>query len=55
MEFLVYTMCAVVVFLILFQPKRERLAFWILCGSFGIAAGMFLIAVTSSLVPTVTL
>lgn len=55
MEFLVYTMCAVAVFLILFKPKRERIAFWVLGASFAIAAGMFLIAVTSSLVPTVTL
>lgn len=55
MEFLIYTMCAVAAYLVLFKPRREKLAFWLLSGSFVIAFVMHMIAVNASWVPLVNL
>lgn len=55
MEFLIYTMCAVAAFLVLFKPKQERWAFGLLSGSFAIAFLMFMLAVNASWVPQVNL
>jgi hypothetical protein len=55
MEFLIYTIAALSAYLVLFKPKRERLAFGLLSASFAIAAAMFLIAVSTSYAPIVNL
>lgn len=54
MEFLIYSLCAVAAYFVLFRPKREKLAFGILMGSFGVAFIMYMIAVSTSFVPMVT-
>lgn len=53
-EFLIYSLCAVAAYFVLFRPKREKLAFGILMGSFGVAFIMYMIAVSTSFVPMVT-
>lgn len=53
MEFLIYTLAAVVVFIVLFRPQRERLAFGVFGASVLIAVGMFLIATSNSYLPIV--
>jgi len=55
LEFLIYTMCAVAAFLVIFKPKQEKWAFGLLSGSFAIAFLMYMIAVSSSWVPPVNL
>lgn len=55
MEFLIYTLCGIAAFFVLFRPKQEKLAFYILASSFAIAAVVFLIAIAGSFIPAVTL
>lgn len=55
LEFLIYTMCAVAAFLVIFKPKQEKWAFGLLSGSFAIAFVVFMIAVSNSYVPMVNL
>ncbi|ROR96296.1 hypothetical protein EDD28_0879 [Salana multivorans] len=55
MEFLTYSLGAASVFFVLFRPKRERLAFRLLVAALAIAVVMFMIAVSTSIVPQVNL
>lgn len=54
-EFLIYTMAAVAGGIVLFKPKFEKLAFWLLGGASAIGAVMYLIAANNSWLPAVNL
>ncbi|OKL51976.1 hypothetical protein BSZ39_12655 [Bowdeniella nasicola] len=54
-EFLIYAMAALAAILIIFSPKRERLAFSLALGSFGISAFLYMVSVSGSWVPPVNL
>ena len=43
MEFLIYTMAAVSMALVLFKPALEKWAFGLLTGSFAISAALYII------------
>lgn len=53
MEFLIFTLAAWSAFIVLFQPKRERLAFIVLTVSFLITVGMFVIGTSVGYLPPV--
>ncbi|MGC3953209.1 MAG: hypothetical protein QM804_02965 [Propionicimonas sp.] len=55
MEFLVYSLGAVATYLVLFKPQKEKIAFRLLFSALAISVLVFLLAVSTSLIPQVNI